>query len=123
MIAQQQRIDIVKRGCTVSYPPPRCKKAHCKHAVVRAYYDLHPDGHFFDDDTMRFFASRVVDFNLSPDGYYFVTSELVKRPRMYTVRFMQFSASEIVEISEFQEYASRTEAVARMRRESVKRTP
>ena len=50
-------------------------------------------GHFFDDETMSFFNSRVETVALSKDNkkYYFVTSEKYKdERRQYTLRSFDF---------------------------------
>ena len=50
-------------------------------------------GHFFDDETMAFFNSRVETVALSKDNkkYYFVTSEKYKdERRQYTLRSFDF---------------------------------
>jgi len=49
--------------------------------------------HFFDEDTMGFFNSRVESRALSKDNktFYFVTSERYENePRTYTVRSLEF---------------------------------
>ena len=35
--------------------------------LVRAYYDKHPRGHYFDHDTLKFFGERISDMRLSKD--------------------------------------------------------
>lgn len=29
--------------------------------LIKAYYEKHPDGHYFDKDTLRFFWERISD--------------------------------------------------------------
>ena len=29
--------------------------------LIKAYYEKHPDGHYFDKDTLRFFGERISD--------------------------------------------------------------
>ena len=79
--------------------------------------------HFFDKPAMRFFSSRVMDETFtSADGWtYFVTSERCEGicdkvyPRMYTVRRMD-AAGELETMGEFQQYKSRSGAMAAAKR-------
>ena len=55
--------------------------------------------HFFDDDNMRSFRSRLEDIVPGPDGWYFITSEKhvshfsgINEPRKYTVRRLSVNA-------------------------------
>lgn len=68
---------------------------------IRAIAD-HAGSHFFDDDTMRFFSSRLLSGVYAPDGYeaeegnrfFFVTSERFgdDAPRHYAVRVMTLAS-------------------------------
>jgi hypothetical protein len=65
--------------------------------------------HFFDKDTMRFFRSRILDYD--PITGYFITSE--KGPsnsRAYTLRKADFSSGDVDTIGQFQEYSTITRA-------------
>lgn len=70
-------------------------------------------GYWFTDGAMCFFNSRVSWETLTPtrDGYAFVTSEQFdyRSPRFYTVR--EYRHGDVVTLGEFQQYASRAEAV------------
>lgn len=75
------------------------------------------DSHFFDSDTMRFFASRLCEVvGADSKGHvYFVTSEKFKGfrtpdgPRLYTVR--KFDGKRVETVGEFQEYRYRSTAI------------
>jgi hypothetical protein len=59
--------------------------------LKRHYYQMNPNGHWFDKDTMRFFKCRVAErLEFSPCGkIYFYTSEkgpMDNSPRRYSVR-------------------------------------
>jgi len=61
-------------------------------AIKRNYYARFPDGHFFDDGTMRFFESRLSQgYKCSDELIYFVTSERpwIQDWRQYFVRCMR----------------------------------
>lgn len=70
--------------------------------------------HFFDADTMRFFASRVLPYTWSAPGShltFFVTSErfegeypLVDGPRLYTVRVFNLVTGDVNTHGPFQGY-------------------
>jgi hypothetical protein len=70
---------------------------------------------------MSFFSSRVLWQTLTPlaDGYAFVSSEqndypyAPRAPRLYTVRL--FRGNGIETVGEFQQYATRLEAIRAMR--------
>jgi len=75
--------------------------------------------HFFDPDSMRFFDSRV---ERETRGRRFLTSEQFhgstgSAPRRWTVRELQEDGS-IKDISEFQEFGSKAEALQALRREN-----
>lgn len=69
-------------------------------------------GHWFSQDTMRFFRSRVGSYGYlsQSDGakVFFVSSEQFDyaSPRLYTVRVQDRATGEISSASEFQQYAS-----------------
>jgi hypothetical protein len=70
---------------------------------------------FFSDGAMRFFRSRVGQYGYMSTGgkkVYFVTSERFdhKSPRLYSVRVANMETGDIDEVSEFQEYRSRSGA-------------
>lgn len=79
-------------------------------------------GYWFTRSAMSFFSSRVLWQTLTPIpfGYAFITSEQyvnfftgVRAPRLYSVR--TFCDGQIETIGEFQQYASRAEAIRAMR--------
>jgi len=35
--------------------------------LIKAYYEKHPDGHYFDKDTLRFFGERISDMYVLKD--------------------------------------------------------
>ncbi|MDZ4250274.1 MAG: hypothetical protein U0990_09325 [Candidatus Nanopelagicales bacterium] len=94
---------------------------------MKDYYTLYPGGHWFDDNTMRFFDCRIgASLKTERGNWLFVTSE--KGPngnRRYSVRLMladshNVSAGKHVDtLSEFQGYATRSAAIAAMQRESA----
>lgn len=65
--------------------------------------------HFFDEKTMHFFGSRILDGVTVHDGRaYFVTSEhdsYGDQPRRYSARYMTAGAH-FFEVGEFQQYSS-----------------
>lgn len=80
-------------------------------------------GHWFDKDTMRFFNSRVCwdSAIFTQRGVYFVSSERRddRNPRLYSVRFIPVAdVRDVQTIGEFQEYASRSGAMARAKKEA-----
>jgi len=91
--------------------------------VAEAYYTLYPDGHYFDDDTMRFFGSRVGPARMVGDAYYFITSERNggNNPRLYSLRFMPFDEKSVTDgvmvetIGDFQAYRTRGAALTALR--------
>jgi hypothetical protein len=75
--------------------------------------------HFFDPDTLRFFDSRIETVT---NGRKFLTSEQFhgsteSGPRKWTIRELQDDGS-IETVSEFQEFASKAEALEAMREEN-----
>ena len=52
---------------TTLYPIPSKQRLFVEDVVAR-YKRANPEGHFFDDDTMRFFDSRVTDAYQLTDG-------------------------------------------------------
>jgi hypothetical protein len=78
-------------------------------------YDARQNGsHFFDPSAMRFFNSRILPTVYG--GRFFITSERFDdaTPRAYTVR--ECLNGEIRDVSSFQEFASRSAAVAFIRK-------
>ena len=70
--------------------------AHVRTANINAGF------HFFDQDTLRFFSSRVSDDLYG--GRFFVTSERTPDgPRQYTVRMVDDNAS-VTTVGEFRQY-------------------
>ena len=67
--------------------------------------------HFFEPATMRFFNSRILSRVYA--GRLFVTSERREAycPRLYTIRAMADDGA-VFTVGEFQQYASRREAMA-----------
>lgn len=70
--------------------------------------------HFFDEDTMRFFRSRVESGVIG--GRYFITSEQfvgsdeIAQPRRYTIRVARENGH-VDTVGEFQEYGTKGLAV------------
>jgi hypothetical protein len=131
MIATEDKTDwqcgLVAKHCTACDVPGRCSGSRRDRDVVRAYYTLYPAGHWFDDDTNRFFGTRLGGTIRTERGnYLFVSSELPPHSkRKYTVRLLRTDADSVrngkhvEDVSEFCEYASRSAAVRRMEREAV----
>lgn len=72
--------------------------------------------HFFSEDTMRFFASRV---SRTTYGDYFVTSErdtYTDSPRRYTVRWSNPENGHVETVSKFGEYDNLWLALAEAKR-------
>ena len=75
--------------------------------------------HFFKQDTMRFFNSRIVDRTANDSdpavGIYFITSEQYEEghPRLYTVR-VQAPGGRISTVGKFQGHSTEAEAVIAM---------
>jgi len=74
--------------------------------------------HFFDEKTMGFFRSKVMDQTFPVHGgIYFVTSEQfvpsVGAPygRRWTVRFIDAASGDINTVGKFQQYSNRTSAM------------
>ena len=120
----QRRCELVKRHCSWDGTPSRCSRASVRqHHVAEAYYTLYPDGHYFDDDTMRFFDSRIGPARMVGDVYYFITSERngTSNPRLFSLRCMSFDEASVANnamvntVGEFQQYATRSAALAALR--------
>lgn len=80
--------------------------------------------HWWDAGALRFFNSRIgYEVFQGPGGVYFVSSERCNHdsPRLFTVRQFDPETSDLVSKggSEFQEYASRSDARARAKREAA----
>ena len=75
-------------------------------------------GHFFDKNTMKFFGSRI-ESGLFKD-YFFVTSELdfFGEKRAYTIRKFSENYSNIENVSEFQKFGTKDEAMEFMKKVS-----
>lgn len=76
-------------------------------------------GHWFSKDTMRFFASRVMEdaFDDENGHVYFVSSEQFRYmgrvdARRYSVRCYTREGRDITTVGEFQAYATRKSALA-----------
>jgi len=80
--------------------------------VIRAHENA--GGHFFDDNTKRFFRSRIGDHTYcGPGGIFFTTSEQFSptTQRRYSVRgFDPANPRSITSVSEFQAFASSEQA-------------
>ncbi len=80
---------------------------------------LSNSGYFFSKGAMRFFNSRILWATLSPtaEGFAFITSEQFDHnsPRLYTVREWRVSTSSIEELSDFQQFETRAQAVAHLK--------
>ena len=75
--------------------------------------------HWFDADTLRFFGSRISEASF--DGRYFVTSEdnFDRSARSYSIR-EAMSDGRVATVGDFQEFATRAQAIAaidRLKRE------
>lgn len=84
--------------------------------VIRADETNH--GHWFSTDTQRFFKSRWDAYAYKQKGFYFwVSSEKFNdsTPRKYTIRFACCNCMSIHDISGFQAFATKREAVARLK--------
>lgn len=79
--------------------------------VVKEYHKLNPQGHWFDDSTMRFFQCRLPERGyVKGDDYYFISSERYGYdPRRYTVRKLDRNNGNIETIGPFNEL-TKTEA-------------
>ena len=75
------------------------------HVIIKDYYTLNPEGHWFDTDTMRFFKCRLPDYGYcKDDDYLFLSSECGPTDiRLYTVRKMNRTTGEIENIGPFNE--------------------
>lgn len=125
----RQRIATVVRHCCNTVPD-RCSRRSVRLTdLADVYYTLYPDGHYFDDDTMRYFDCRIGLHERTERGYLFVTSEQFHGstsddPRMWTVRILPMdyesvrAGAHVKDVSEFQEYSSRGGANSRLRREA-----
>lgn len=80
------------------------------------------DGYFFSEGAMRFLKSRISAIAYkTQDGTkaFFVTSEkCCTEPRLYSVRVFDFATLGVNTVGEFQEYKSRSAAVARAKKEA-----
>ena len=81
------------------------------HVIQREYYNLNPEGHWFDASSMRFFKCRLPDYGYNKDdSTYFISSEQgPSMPRLYTVRRFDRISGSIETIGPFNEL-TRTEA-------------
>jgi len=79
--------------------------------IKEKYQELNPEGHWFDEDTMRFFDCKLPENGyIDGDDIYFITGErdtyMGRQPRhLYTVRRMD-SEGDIDSVSKFQEFKS-----------------
>ncbi len=72
--------------------------------------------HWFDADTLRFFGSRISEASF--DGRYFVTSEwdgFNHAARLYSIR-EAMSDGQVDTVGDFQEFATRAQAIAAIAR-------
>ena len=71
--------------------------------------------HWFDEDTLRFFGSKISESSF--DGRYFVTSEsnFDRSARLYSIR-EAMSDGQVATVGEFQEFATRAQAIAAINR-------
>lgn len=72
--------------------------------IIKEYYDLKPGGHWFSNDTMRFFSSRLPDYAyLKGDYAYFITSEkdFSGNNRFYSIRKFDRRDGKIDTIGDF----------------------
>ena len=85
---------------------------------VREFYDRNqPNGHWFDESTMRFFKTKLpeVAYELDTGGIYFVTRETSPRGiKAYTVR-RQLADGDIDTVGEFHAYHTPAAARAAIR--------
>jgi len=79
---------------------------------LKKHYYKNTKGHFFDDNTMRFFKSRISeDLMYSGALIYFVTSEQGPDDiRKYTVRSYNPKTSDIDTVGDFQQYSTMYQA-------------
>ena len=75
------------------------------HVIVKEYYTLNPDGHYFDTSTMRFFKSRLSDYGYAKNNdYLFITSECgPTNTRLFTVRKLDRLTGDISNVGPFNE--------------------
>lgn len=73
-------------------------------------------GYFFDKDTMNFWGSRTESKLFK--NYFFITSELdfYGKKRFYTVRRFSENYSKVEDVSEFQEFETKDEAIEFMKK-------
>ena len=73
--------------------------------------------HFFDNDTLQFFNSRL-ESQLIGDKY-FVTSERMElfRPKLYTVRVYDWSTGKVGKLGRFQQHKTIDDALASIAQE------
>lgn len=89
---------------------------------LRSHYESGEGGrHWFDASTLRFFSSRIPAIGFTTkdkETTYFVTSERYdwNRPRLYTVRSYTWATREIDTVGDFQQYKSRSGAIAQAKR-------
>lgn len=76
--------------------------------IVEEYNRLRPQGHWFDESTMRFFKSRLPSYGyIKGDDTYFISSEDDgSRGRRYSIRKMD-STGDIDTVGEFYQYTKR----------------
>ena len=75
------------------------------HRIVSEYLELRPNGHWFDDSSMRFFKTRLQDYGyLKGNDTYFITSENDgSRGRRFSIRKMDLTG-DIDTVGEFYQY-------------------
>jgi hypothetical protein len=87
--------------------------------VIKRYHAAHPDGHWFDRDTLRFFGCRLprTAFEALDGRRFFVTSEhnFDRTRRLFSVR-VQGLDGDMDTIGEFQGYTDRATAVREAKR-------
>ena len=69
------------------------------------FEDFHKnqDLHFFDKETMRFFRSRILDWDYIT-GYFTTSEKNIGHARRYTLRKANFKTGDIETIGKFQAY-------------------
>ena len=73
--------------------------------------------HFFDDDTLQFFNSKI-ESELIGDKY-FITSERMElsRPKLFTVRVYDWGTGRVNKVGRFQEHKTLKKALSRVAQE------
>lgn len=77
--------------------------------VIQDYYKKNKNGHWFNEDTMQFFGSRLpkkVRLDEAKEKAYFISSELDfhGKDRKYSIRCYNYTNGDIETIGEFRQF-------------------